>query len=1191
MPRPERLIDPAAGAVESFAAELRELRESAGNRSYRELAKRVGYSVTTLSDAAGGRQFPALRVVLAYVEGCGGDAQWWEQRWQTAAADLAVQRGGSTGDAEPPYQGLASFEAVDANRFFGRERLVADLLDRLSAQRFLAVFGASGSGKSSVLRAGLVPAAESAPWADGDPSVVLTPSADPLVALSEAIDGTAPRLLVVDQFEEVFTLCRDERVRARFVELLLAAATDPDRSSRVVLGVRADFFASCARIPALASAMREATAVVGPLHEDELYAAVTGPAALRGHTVERALLARVQTDIEGQPGALPMLSHALLQTWRHRRSSTLTLKGYLATGGVSGAIARTAEKIYGSFEPGQQATARQVLLRLCALGEGTEDTRRRVRRDELDFYGAATVIDDLVAARLVVAHDDSVEIAHEALIGAWPRLHRWLTEDRDGLRLHRELTEATLRWQSLGCEQGALYRGARLALAKEWLLGDSQRAALTSAEGAFLDASVQAEATEHAVGVRRARQLRLLTISLAVLLVLVASAAGVAVDQRSEAIDGRQQAASRQDAYQAQSVASTDVARAMRLSLSAFDTAATVEGRGALLSTASRRAYTSRFLLTEPLRDLAFTDDGELITAGQDGQIIDWEIGSRRDRQRLTGGHDLDVRAVRAVAVSNTGLIASGGADGQVILWDRATRRIVSRLRAPSGSAVESLDFSPDGSVLAAASTEKRIQLWRVTDGTSLPDLPGHGGARAEIAFGSDATELVSVSADGIAVLWDVQRQVRRAQTPPLGFALYAVDISPDGRQVAIGGEDLDIVLWDLPTNTVRRLRGHTGYVRTLAFSPDGATLVSGGYDQQAIVWDVARGKPLTTLAGHTSEINSVAVSPDGRYVAAGSRDRSVLLFDAVMMPFAGHVDNVTAVAVSRDGSRAASASRDNTVVIWDTATHRKTAAFTRHAARIADIAFSPDGSLLATASDDKTAQIFDTTTGALRVRITGHSDQVTSVSFSPDGTLLATGSTDTTVRVWHTADGTPAAPARKHADWVARAAFSVDGHTLVIACRDKTLVVEDLAAGTQRTLIHPTLPEDIALSPDGSLVAVGSADGTVMLWNTRDLTSTVLPRIQTGTVSALAFSPDGRQLATGSTDASIVLWDVARREVWASLVGSRYDVQSIAWRYDGTQLYSGSGDRTMTCWIVRVADARATLVADLAHNYPASSK
>ena len=1186
MPRPERLINPAAGAVESFAAELRELRESAGKLSYRELANRVDYSVTTLSDAAGGRQFPALPVVLAYARGCGGDPHWWEQRWRTAAADLAVQRGGPAGDAEPPYQGLASFEAADADRFFGRERLIADLLDRLAAQRFLAVFGASGSGKSSVLRAGLVPAAEPAPWADGGPSAVLTPSADPLAALSAALDGAAHRLIVVDQFEEIFTLSRDERVRARFVELLLAAATDPDRSTRVVLCARADFFASCAQIPALAAAMREATALVGPLHEAELHAAVTGPAALRGLTVERALLTQVQADMDGQPGALPMLSHALLQTWQHRRSSTLTLKGYLATGGVRGALARTADRIYDSFDPSQQATARQVLLRLCALGEGTEDTRRRVRRDELDFDGAGTVVDDLVAARLVVAHDDSVEIAHEALIGAWPRLHRWLTEDRDGLRLHRELTEATLRWQFLGCEQGALYRGARLALAKERLLGDSHWATLTRAEGAFLDASVQAEATEHAAGVRRTRQLRLLTISLAVLLVLVAVTAGVAIDQRSEAIDERQQAASRQEAYQAQSVAPTDVAQAMRLSLSAFDTAATVEGRGALLSAASRRAYTSRFPVTEPLRDLAFTDDGALITAGQDGEIIDWEVGSRRDRGHLTGGHDRGVRAVRAVAVSSTGLIASGGADGQVILWDRATRKILSRLRAPSGSAVESLDFSPDGSVLAAASTERRIQLWRVPDGTPLPDLPGHGGVRAEVAFGSDATQLVSVSADGTAVLWDVPRQIRRAQTD-LGFPLYAVDISPDGRQVAISGEDLDIVLWDPRTDTVKPLRGHTGYVRTLAFSPDGATLVSGGYDQQAIVWDVARGKPLTTLTGHTSEINSVAVSPDGRYVATGSRDRSVLLFDAAMMPFAGHVDNVTAVAVSRDGSRAASASRDNTVVVWDAATHRKEAVLAGHTARIADIAFSPDGSLLATASDDKTARIFDMATGALRVRITGHSDQVTSVSFSPDGTLLATGSTDTTVRVWHTADGTPAAPARKHADWVVRAVFSADGHTLVTACRDKTIVIEDLAAGTQQTLTHPTLPEDIALNPDGSLVAVGGADGTVTLWDTRDLTSTVPPRGHTGTVSALAFSPDGRQLATGSTDASVVLWDVARREVWARLVGSRYDVQSVAWRYDGAQLYTASGDRTMTRWIVRVADARATLVADLARDHP----
>jgi energy-coupling factor transporter ATP-binding protein EcfA2 len=437
--------------------------------------------------------------------------------------ESAVQEPPEPGEC--PYKGLRAFEEADARWFYGRERLIDDLINRLAMRltppSMVAVVGPSGSGKSSLLRAGLLPAVATGlltSAAKNWPTMLLTPGPHPLAALAQAMrrlgggsvpeDGCADMLrwralvyealagnrgaqadslrlvLVVDQFEEAFALCPDEAERQALINVLCTlggAGMEPDPLAVVVLGIRADFYGRCLAYPELVRVLRDGQVVVGPMRPVDLRRSIERPAARAGLALEPGLVEVLLRDLgaeEGQlpePGSLPLLSHALLATWQRREAQTLTLAAYRDAGGVREAIATTADAVYDNLSPAAQAVAKQLFLRLVALGEGTEDTRRRITRDELVFDGTPAeantigeVLDRLVAARLIVVGQDTIEIAHEALIKAWPRLQRWLAADREGLRMHRELTEAAQAWDRLSRDAGMLYRGARLDAVRAW---------------------------------------------------------------------------------------------------------------------------------------------------------------------------------------------------------------------------------------------------------------------------------------------------------------------------------------------------------------------------------------------------------------------------------------------------------------------------------------------------------------------------------------------------------------------------------------------------------------------------------------------------------------------------------------------------------------------------------------------------
>lgn len=451
----------------------------------------------------------------------------------------------TTRDADAPFKGLQYFDESDASLFFGRERTTAELVRHFNRHPFLAVVGASGSGKSSLVRAGLIPALRrgeplsdgTEPPADSDgwPIHVITPTTQPLEALattltraSESVTAAAtlmddmaqdPRslhlyvrrlldanpaqrlLLVVDQFEELFTLCRSDDLREQFVDNLMTAVSTPKPTpTLLIIVLRADFYHHCAAYPTLRTALETGQKYIGGMSNAELRRAIQEPARQHGYTFEKGLIGLMLQDVDNEPGALPLLSHALLETWKRREGTVLTYEGYREAGGVTGAVAKTADTVYEQrLSPEEQTIARNVFLRLTELGEGTQDNRRRASLEELGTQGEAgtavtSVLNKLADARLIITRRNSAEVAHEALIRNWPRLKEWLNENREGLRLHRRLTEAAFEWALHDQDDSYLYRGSRLTQVQEWR--QASPVSLNELESAFVQESETAVLAE-----------------------------------------------------------------------------------------------------------------------------------------------------------------------------------------------------------------------------------------------------------------------------------------------------------------------------------------------------------------------------------------------------------------------------------------------------------------------------------------------------------------------------------------------------------------------------------------------------------------------------------------------------------------------------------------------------------------------
>ncbi|ALG08195.1 WD40 repeat domain-containing protein [Kibdelosporangium phytohabitans] len=1194
-------MDDDDGPLVEFAAAMRDLRTRAGKPTYRELSHRAHYSAAALSDAAAGRRLPSLSVTLAYVAACGGDEAAWEHRWRDLAAKLAGPPSAddlSDDTVSPaPYVGLRAFQVEDADRFFGREQLVAELAGRVTERRVVVVVGPSGSGKSSLLRAGLLHEARTrgvCATAAG-PTVLMTPASRPLWECAARLAGLVGRtpsevhdalradaqclhltaqqtlvghpadaqlLVVVDQFEEVFTLCGDEEQRSQFLKLLMTAAHAENSRTRVVLGLRADFYAHCAHYPDLVEALRHGQVVVGPMTTEDLRAAITQPALGVGCRLETALVSQVVAEATGQPGALPLISHALLQTWRRRRGNALTLAGYQAAGGIAQSITQTAETVYTSLNDEQQRTARQVFGRLVALGEGTQDTKRRIPRGELDLNPAtAAVVDAMTRARLLTVDAGSVEIAHEALIRSWPRLRDWLAEDRDGLRTHRKLTEAAQAWDSLDRDPGALYRGTRLDMACDWADDPRWRDNLNALEQDFLHASDRETR-------RRTRRQRQVTAALAVLLVSALAATWMAFAQRQIALEQRRTALVGKLIAQSAPLADGQPDASMLLAVEAFhQDPALVEARSALLSSQSHH-FTARLGHTSPFVGVAFSPDGRTLAAGsRDRTVRLWNVATRKEFAVLTG----HTGQVFAVAFSPDGrILATTGNDASVRLWDVASRKEIVALTGHT-KAVWEVAFSPDGRMLATSSGDASVRLWDTANHKETAVLTGHTGQVFGVAFSPDNRTLATSSGDASVRLWDTANHKETAVLTGHTGQVFGVAFSPDNRTLATSSGDASVRLWDTANHKETAvLTGHTGDVLAVAFSPDGRTLATATSDSRVRLWATANHTLTATLTGHTGQIHAVAFSPDGRTLASASNDNTAVLWDMngpILTP--SPVAPGLAVDFSSDGRTLAAGGRDRMVRLWDMAGRTEIAALTGHTGQIYAVAFSPDNRVLATADSDASVRLWDTASGKEIAVLTGHTSEVFAVAFSPDGRTLATASDDKTVRLWDVVSHTLNATLTDSAGEVYTVAFSPDGRTLATAGSEAVVRLWDMT--TLKEIItltgHTKAVSAVAFSPDGRTLATTSNDATVRLWDVASRNEVATMTGHNGQVYAVAFSPDGRTLATTSSDASVRLWNATSGTLTATLIGHTSDVLQVAFSPDGRTLATTSGDGTIRLW------------------------
>jgi WD40 repeat protein len=1131
-----------------------------------------------------------------------------------------------------PYQGLQPFEKEQEIFFFGRNKQVQEIFRKLNEKPFVAVIGASGSGKSSVVRAGLIPRLhkdsdlisrlkEDSEWQSVEP---IKPGSNPLanllnnfnkvfnypkelqelkastenfsdsfISIIKSLRGSVNYLLLIDQFEELFTVCTDESERSQFIELITKLANIPDSRLAIVITMRADFLESCLRYSSLTQLIQAQAIYMAPLVGKDLSDAIEKPASIQGYSFEEGLLEEILQDVGNEKGILPLLEFALTQLWEKRNSQNhqLTLAQYKALGGVTGALNLHADKIYSykDFEkesPQQQRLDRekkwieQIFLRLVQIDERGKDTRQRQLKDDLlkmagnnpeDREALNQVLEDLVRGRLLVTGEGGqktdeqndnpltnsaeetpvIDLAHEALIRDWRRLKEWVEDNRIDLKFRQTITQAANDWENNSKnEEYLVHRESRLEAAKALL----QKKFLSPIEAEYVEACTEKVDREQNAKVEQERKLR------------------EAAEQRTRLANSR-----------------TRLAIASSIGIALLSIFAGIQWRAAdrgqiqALVTSSRATFDSN-------RD-ALDALSEALRAGKQLQQSIW---FRNDSQLQADVMEVLAEAtywvrernyweahntyVNSVSFSpdpqpQDQIIATGADDGIVKLWNLDGTEIKTNIPLRHSGSVFAVSFSPDGQILASASNDGVVKLWK-RDGTFFKDLKtglvdqkGLPVPVWSVNFSLDGQTIATASGDGTIILWD--RQGNRKNTWNRNKpAIYSISFSPDGQTIAAASDDTTVKLWNREGKQVRPpLVGHNQSVVQVRFSPDGQTIATASADQTAILWDSKTGAKKFTLTGHTSGVLDVVFSPDGKTVATASTDSTIKLWNRkgeLLSTLEGHRDRVNSLSFSQDGTLLASVSYDKTVRLWQP--NYSYLIPIRHPNQVRVVNFSPDGEKIVTADLDKNVSLWKPNGDLLKTW--KENSLVYDVSFSQDSQIVAAAKKDGTVTLWNL-EGKSLHTLSKHDGLVASVSFSTDGKTIATAGYDPLVKFWNLEGQLQVTLnTHEERVYSVTFSPDGSTIATTSADGTAKLWN-QDKKLRVLLKGHKGDapIFSVSFSPDSRLLATASKDNTAILWN-KNGKLLHTLKGHTAAVLSVDFKSGNGQIMAtASDDRTIKLW------------------------
>jgi WD40 repeat protein/serine/threonine protein kinase len=1122
-----------------------------------------------------------------------------------------------------PYRGLRAFSEADETFFFGRERLVRRLLESLNAKdeeffNFLALVGPSGSGKSSVVSAGVFPALRRGelPGSEEWYLVEMLPGSQPMRALEaamlsvaadrpsqllgdlnmstagfhQAIERVLPdednvRLFLhINQFEEIFTQVEQESDREHFLQSLHRAITAPGTRLTVLVTLRADFYDRPLLYADFGRLVRQRTEVVLPLSADEFEAAITGPALRVGLNLQAGLVATIVEDVEQQPGALPLMQYALTELFERRDGFTLTLDAYLDVGGISGALVRRADDVYKELSVSARELSRQVFLRLVNIGQGTEDTRRRARQSMLrsltqDDAALDEVLDTFGKYRLLTFDNDpntrepTVQIAHEALIRRWQRFQGWLNDSREELQLHRKLAAAVDEWDESGYDPSFLASGLRLEQFEAW--ANATEMALSQRETNYLSQSIIYRedllskeevrlAREVALKRRSANTMRALVMVFFVATVIALVLAGLAATQRQEAQDAR-------------SVAEVRAAEAADSALQARQ-AALDAARSANRAQTLAWASSAQLVLADNDTDLAIAlglqAASRLTNAPDEAKRALAAAAYAPGTRGLFRGH---IGAVNGVAVSPDGNRAvSISDDNQIIVWnlndsddfDRITRH---------GAPILSVAMNHVGSMVASGDADGNLYITGLVTRVE-GELVGHHAPVLALDYSRDDSLLVSSDAAGTIIVWDVEsrsiiQEWRAAEVP-----IHAVIFNENGRRIYLGSDDGLVSEWGISANAAiifRDLEAHTGPVFDLALNPAARTLLSASGDGTVIHWDLVSGRPIATFDGHSDAVMTVDFTQDGMNAFSGSVDASIIMWnvrDAIAVQrFGGHNGGISGLAVVPGHQQIVSGSFDRSVRLWDTVHGLQTHLFAGHTGPVLSLTYSPDGRHALSGGTDNLLLMWDMVENRLERQMTRHFGSINDVAWLPDGNHAISASDDETLILWDVNTGEAMRSFDGHTNRVRAVAVSPDGTRAVSGGDDRFAIVWDTENSAQimRLRGHDGPIRDVAISPDGQSVLTASEDMGIIHWNLE--TGRILRRLggHSDAVLTVTFSPNPRYAVSGAADGRIIYWDLQTGALLNIIEGHIGPVYDTAFTLNGSGILSGSADRTMRIWDV----------------------
>jgi WD40 repeat protein len=1004
-------------------------------------------------------------------------------------------------------------------------------------------------------------------------------------------------LLVVDQFEEIFALCRDEDERRRYIDALLYAVEAEEGRTIVLPTIRADFYGRCAEYPRLAARMSDGL-LVGPMSEEELRSAIERPAAVVGLRLEPGLTDLILDDVAGEPGALPLLSHALLETFARRRGAQMTLSGYIASGGVTGAIAQTADTVYSELDAEDQGLVRSIFLRLTELGEeGAQDTRRRVAPSELvrreeEAPAVESLLRKLAGARLVTTGEYTVEVAHEALIREWPLLRDWLDEDREGLRTHRHLTGAAQEWARLDRDPGELYRGARLAAAGEW--AEVHGAALNPLEREFLEASKELAWRREAE--REAQQQRELE-----------AARALAAEQEKRANIEQRRAEEQARAAGRLRRRALLLAGAMVVA-AILAVVALVAFRQATQSATAARAEALNRATAQAQADAAALEASQQRDAAQaeaDARATQQVIAETETQARATQQAVAEQESREALEAYSLSLAAN--ARQALDARDTATALVLALAanRIPDPPSASRLMLQD-----AAFAPGPRVRLnIAETFGPTMSRPVASRGAQGPVALGPEG-RVALVATTAAAFLYDTEaREIASVLeghaysriSSPTRLSLQDLTFSSDGKQVLSGGlyPPETLILWELTEGReLLRFQDHSNPVLAVDFSPNDRMAVSGGAGSsglgsllepgELILWDTETGREVRRCTGgHRDAVVDAAFSPDGQSVLASSGASSSVLISNIV----------------EEGAPIATSSRwiegsEYDLVLWDVESCEIIHRFETESHDNYRLAIGPQGDWALTASMDRNLYRWDLRTGELAGVLQGHRRPVIGLALSSDGRTALSGDTyGHRLILWDLERGEPQyyLKADEEEIWQSYDLYldlSPDAQRGISSASDGTLVLWDLvdARAPRRLLGHADQVADLAFTPDGQYLVSGSgrsdptagasADNSIRIWDVQTGAPVRVLSGHAGGVTSLSVNPDGSHLLSGSMDKTARLWDLETGQELRQLRGHGIYVTGVAFEPGGRTALSITGGSSILEWDLDTAAFTTTFGA-----------